>query len=523
MFKKKFILLFQNVESNVKNNFSHYFCSMVILIAIITTFVLQNKIVGFEPGYDDLQPKHHGWVSSQGLAIITTATLENHFVGYAVAVKDDQNKINYDYFDRYPVFFSATFNLVLSLFSKLSDKVYVAKQGMNLIFLCTLIMAFLIVDKLTKNKPLSLTVVLLTFSNPFLLFYKDMVHFDQPALFGCLLLIYAIVIYKIDGKKNLLYISTFVAIGMGRGYASYPILILWVGFETIMILKSKDFDWNVKLKTLIRHPSFLLLMIGIIWGASLLSYNIIVEANKREIPILQTSILLSAQKRLSLNPEFNLENEPIINWQDFSISQVNRIIQWSFPITKVNFEFFGNSILLVLMIIIMGIFIWKQATEKRIIYLIIILFGFAWLIPLRNLAAFHDYTAMYYIGIPLIFFLSLLSFLNPSQKASYFLLIVGLLIYISAIVQVKHLHESRAGNANQYTYDFMQIDQEIIGTGNNIYLKNDIPHAPYVALFYLPGQYLSPIELADYVISPNRDYGPDNLTPHNHIMFLFKK
>ena len=63
---------------------------------------------------------------------------------------------------------------------------------MNLIFLGTLILAFLIIDKLIKNKPLALTVVFLAFSNPFLLFYKDMVHFDQPASVGFLLLIYAI-------------------------------------------------------------------------------------------------------------------------------------------------------------------------------------------------------------------------------------------------------------------------------------------------------------------------------------------
>ena len=53
-------------------------------------------------------------------------------------------------------------------------------------------------------------------------------------------------------------------------------------------------------------------------------------------------------------------------------------------------------------------------------------------------------------------------------------------------------------------------------------MKNVVPYAPYVPVFYLPGQYISPIEVADYVISENRNYGPDNLTPQNHIMFLFK-
>ena len=512
----------QCIRDKVKNDRSFVICVLTILIVCGSTFALQNKIVGFEPGYDALQPKHHGWVSSQGLAIMTTATLENHFVGYAVAMKDSQDNPLYDYFDRYPIFFSATFNRLISLFNKLSDKVYAAKQGMNLIFLATLIMAFLILDKLTGNKLLALSVALLTFANPFLLFYKDMVHFDQPALFGCFLLIYAMVVYKLDGKKILLIISTFVAIGLGRGYASYPILMLLVGFEAILILKSRNLNLKNKLLTILKQPSFLLLVFGIIWGASLLSYNIVMEAKKRDISISKTSIVDSSQRRLSLNPEFNQANEGIINWQEFTVSEVNRIIQWAFPYNKVNLEFLGNSILLILMLIIIGIFIFLQTTEKRIIYLIIILFGFGWLIPLRNLAAFHDYTTMYYVGIPLIFFLALFSFIKLPGKLSYLLLVVALAIYLNALVQVKHLHESIAGSANQYTYDFMQIDEKIVGTGNNIFMKNVVPYAPYVPVFYLPGQYISPIEVADYVISENRNYGPDNLTPQNHIMFLFK-
>jgi hypothetical protein len=519
----KFSSLSHSLGDVLKNNFSNTLCCLVIIIAILATFILQNKIVGFEPGYDELQPKHHGWVSSQGLSIISTATLENHFVGYAVAEKDTANNVLYDYFDRYPVFFSATFNRVLSFFPRLSDQVYVAKQGMNLIFLCTLVMAFLLLLKLTGNSLLSLAAVLLTFSNPFLLFYKDMVHFDQPALFGCLLLIYAIALYKLDGKKKLLYISTFVAIGLGRGYASYPILMMWLAIESFLVLRSKTPDLKSRLKSILNLPAFFLLILGIIWGASLLSYNIVVEANKRDIPILQTSILDSAQRRLSLSPEFNQANEGIINWQDFTISEINRIIQWSYPVNRVNFDFLGNTLLLGVMFLVTGFFIRKQTLEKRIIYLLIILFGFAWLFPLRNLAAFHDYTTMYYIGIPLVFYLAVFTFFTSSPKISFALLAIATVIYLSAIIQVKHLHESIAGNANLYTYDFMQIDAQILGQGNNVYLKNDVPYAPYAPVFYLKDQFVSPLEVADYVISNNRTYGPDNLTPHNHIMFLFKK
>ncbi|HUF00035.1 MAG TPA: hypothetical protein VMN99_12330, partial [Anaerolineales bacterium] len=226
-------------KSDSENNFSQIFSVIVLLIVIVVTLVFENRVTGLEPGYDDAQPKHHGWVTANTLAIISKATPRNYFVGYALAFRDDENRATYEYFDRYPVFFSALFNRALSLTGNLADKLYLAKQIMNLIFLGTLILAFLIVDKLIKNKPLALTVVLLAFSNPYLLWYKDMVHFDQPALLGFLLLIYAIALYKLDGVRLPLYIATFIAIGSGRGYASYSILFLWLALEIFLILKGK--------------------------------------------------------------------------------------------------------------------------------------------------------------------------------------------------------------------------------------------------------------------------------------------
>ena len=510
-------------KSYLENTFSQILYVVVLSVIVIATFVLENRIVGWEPGYDDAQPKHHGWVSANTLAIISKATPENYFVGYALAFKDDQNRAYYDYFDRYPVFFSALFNRVLTLSNNLAEQFYLAKQVMNLIFVCTLILAFLIIDKLIANKPLALTTVLLVFSNPYLLWYKDMVHFDQPALLGFLLLIYTIGLYKLDGLKTPLYISTFVAIGLGRGYASYSILFLWLIFEAFLILKTRTLNFREKLNSIVRHPSFFLLVIALIWGASLLSYNILAEARKRDVSILQTSILRSARYRLSLNSEFNLQNEGVINWRTFTEDQIERIVQWTFPLKGMNFGNWGNSLILAVIFLAIGIMIWNQHLEKRIIYLILILSGFGWLIPLRNLSAFHDYTAMYYIGISLVFFLSIFTFLTPSKRIEYVLVVLTLVLYVSALVQVRAWHEERAGKANLYTYDFVRILEKIDGTGRNINMPEMIPYGPFTPGFYLSQHYLTSREIADYVVTRNRRYPAKNLTPENKLIFLFEK
>jgi hypothetical protein len=523
MAKENSTSFFPVVKNYEKNNLSQILCFIIISIVVLTTFLFQGNVIGLEGGFDDQQPNHHGWVTANTLAIISKATPENFFVGYALTSRDDQNKIHYEYFDRYPVFFSATFNRILSLCNTLAEKMYLARQIMNFIFLGILILAFLILDKLTGNKPLSLTIALVAFSNPFFLWYKDMVHFDQPALFGFLLLIYALALYKLERRKTPLFIVTFVAIGLGRGYASYSILMLWLAFEAFLILKNKGMDFKEKFKSIFKHPSFFLLIIAIAWGGSLLTYNVIIEAHTRDVSILQTSILQSARYRLSLNPEFNQENEEVVNWPDFAESQVNRIIQWTFPVKGVNFGFLGNLLLLMVMFAVMGIIIRRQTVEKRMIYLILMLSGFVWLFPLKNLASFHDYTAMYYIGIPLVFFLSVFTIMRPSKEISYFLLIAGLIFYVTAIVQVRDWHAELAGNENAYVYDFDRILEKIDGTGNNVNMAQVIPYGPFPPGFYLSEQYLSSQKTADYVVSRNKKYSPDNLTPDNEVIFLFKK
>lgn len=513
----------QIIKNYFENNFSLILCYFAIITVIILTFLLQPNVIGIEPRVGSLVSTHHDWVTTHTLAIISKATPENFFVGYALTFIDDQGNVNYQYFDRYPVFFSAIVNQILSLFNTLAEKLYIARQIMNLIFLGTFILAFLILYKLIKNKPLSLAVTLIVFSNPFLLWYKDMVHFDQPALFGFLLLIYAITLYKVDGLKRFLYLFTFIAVGLGRGYASYSILILWLSLESLIILKSSKTGLKEKFVNILKHPSFHLLIIGIAWGSSLLFYNVIIEAYKRDIPIRQTSILQSAQKRFLLNEDFNQENEKSLAWHPFLQGQVTRIIQWSFPFKGINMNIRDEIILLSFIFAVIGIITWKQTPEIRMIFAILTLSGFVWLIPLKGLTAFHEYTSMYYIGVPLVFFLSIFKIVKSFKVVSNILLIAGLLVYISAIFQLKDWHEAVAGNEIMYVYDFDRILEKIDSSGWKVYITDAMPYGPYTPGFFLSEQYLSPQNTADYIISGKRDYLPNNLTPNNEVLFLFKR
>ena len=78
----------------------------------LLVFLSQNRVVGWEPGYNELQPGHHGWVSSHTLAVIAHATPANGFVGYALTSIDRDGRMDYEYFDRYPVFYESSEEVV---------------------------------------------------------------------------------------------------------------------------------------------------------------------------------------------------------------------------------------------------------------------------------------------------------------------------------------------------------------------------------------------------------------------------
>jgi len=510
---------FSKTKDFFKNFFFESLVISVMVLITISTLLFQNRVIGWEKG-------HHGWVSSHGLAIISKANWENHFVGYALSYVDNENNKDYDYFDRYPIFFGALVNAALSLNENLSTKIYTAKQVMNLIYIMTLFISFLIVKRFVE-KIVALAATVLAFSNPMLLYYKDMFHFDQPALFGFLLLMFSILIYKLDGKKRLLYLSAFVSVALGRGYASWAVMALWFLFETISIFRIRDLIFLEKVKQVVRHDSLIIMVIGVIWGTSLLSYNVLIEANKRNVPITRTSILISARKNLSLSEEFNEKNDKLTNWSYFTRVQIRRIIRWTIPVHLQDLIDPINIAIFVLMMLPVAIYIWKETSQKRIVLLIMTLSGFVWLFPMRSMAAPHEYTTMYYLGLSLVFYLSIFSFLKPSRKPASYLLVFTAIIFVTGILNVRdlHLEQARKDNVDQYTYDFMRIKELIEGEGNNIYWANgvkSVKYAPYAPGFYLPDQFISHFGLADYVLSRNRDFLPNNLTPENFKMFLFK-
>ncbi len=488
----------------------------------LIVFLSQNRVVGWEPGYNELQPGHHGWVSSHTLAVIAHATPANGFVGYAEAYITDEGQLEYRYFDRYPVFFSAAMHWLLSLKPRLSTQVYLAKQAMNGIFVLTVVVAYLLLRKLSLTPLRALTACLLAVASPYLIFYKDMVHFDQPALLGMLVLILAIALQKINGQRYVIYGATLLAVGLGRGYASLVVLLVWFALEAIEVLGRRGLSFRQRIGALFTLTAFRALVLGTAWAAWNLTYNIQMEAVKRGVPTLETSIIRSASKRLALDSEFNAANADVLDWRFFISDELIRLVRWSFPIWTYEGSWLVSAGIIGLMLAVIIRFGRTLDPARREILKILTLSGPIWLFGLRNLSAFHDYTAMYFIGIPLAFFASVAALVRLPRLGWTLAAAFSLAVFTARNAQMQNLHREIGGASSAYTHDFMRIAAALPSQGQSIYLDDQVPDAPFAPGFYLPGQYLAPLQFSDYSISRKPRFQKTNLTPENSRLFLFK-
>src|SRR5690606_16153671 len=459
----------------------------------------------------------HGWNSAHALAIMTHAGPENLFVGYALADRTATGHTGYIYFDRYPFFFSAFINRVMSITDNLAHKVWLARQVMNLIFVATLAAAFALIRRLTGHSLLALSITLVTFAGYNFIYYRDMIHYDQPALLGMMLLLYVLAIYKLEQKRRWrwLYVIALVAVSLGRGYASFFVLGLWFAAEAGGLLLERTLSLRQRLTRILTHDAAWVLALALVWAGALLSYNIVVEALRRDVPIAHTSVIESARRRLPFGHEGgrNLttasEDSPP-PWDEFIALQSERLIRWFTPL---NLGWDDGEIAAwaspagALVLAVTAVYILRQPPRVRMIAFLTAAGCAAWLAFMINLTATHEYTIMYGAGLALIFYTAALAWLKRHRFAPALLLVISLTIfgYMHYRVYADNVDEIRSYDI--YTDDYNRILHAIEGSQRSIYhtFPNNcaIENSKcFVLGFYLGDHFITPdYEAADSILT----------------------
>ena len=485
---------------------------LLFLLLIVATVILQPFKVGFEPG-------HHGWVSAHVLSQISHASFANNFLGYTQEIMY-RTGVDYNYFDRYPIIFSGFSHILLSPFwDDLSLYIYMARQWMNVLFLLTAWLVWRLTNKLSSpEKALNLTILII--SSALTIRYKDMIHFDQPAIIGCLLVMNGIADYELSGRKKMLWMGVLIGPLLGRGYA---VIFFLAGWAVVRFIS--EYRKNRLIMPSLKAIPFIILISSIPLPTIMLGANIYSESKIRNVSVLETSIVESAQHRLGFK-EYIRDGKPIknVSWPSYVSTQIGRsldlitpYILYGFHVKNYKEKFLHYSSLLpkaIFQILIFVLFLkffspfWLdlEIVTRRILTTML-LGGVAWLVIMKSLAAFHEYVTLYLFGLTFIVWMFLSDLM---EKKQWNVRKIALAIFISSL-SLNFIRETLVSQkVNWQSTEFQKVRDSIKSSGGKVIYVTDssenffLDGVKYGDSFYLSGFTLTyDRDLADFQVVKN--------------------
>ncbi len=505
------------------------------LFCLLAVIVFATQFTG--PGFGG---GPYGWVSSHGLSIMSRATLANGFVGHARTDLNADGTLDYVYFDRTPVFFSTIVGALISLTDDLILKVWIARQVMNAIYVLTMLLAWCLLRRLGAKPLPALAGVTLTISGYWLLYYRELIHFDHPALAGMLLLLYIIARVKLERRERWrwLTVATLVAVSLGQAPVSLSVLGLWLAFETVSLLWQRERPLWQRWRAIFAHDATRMLLLGVAWILLMTGYNIAQEMARRDVPLEQTSVVNSIQRRLpgagaALAPSDFVGYAPLV---------AERLNRWFMPVNEAVTWGVPHWVPLLAIVFVL-VFSLRQRPALRVPLLLTAFSGLAWIFGMINLTQYHEYTTMHAMGLTLVFWLAVLRPLQRTPVYALVMLLIGLTLFLRSSLQVEEKSQEDFREYALYTEDYNRIRQ-LVGThGQVVYSRhtlhgNIINDPPYVLSFYLGENALTRrVEDAAWAVSSRGEYlaVPTFLpaddreglllyytrTPENRVGFLF--
>ncbi|HUT43135.1 MAG TPA: hypothetical protein VMW95_02270 [Desulfobacterales bacterium] len=463
----------------------------------------------------------------------------------------EDNSIEYDAYNRFPLFpFLLTGAATKIGGSNLALQLYLARQVMNLFLLLALLFAYMTLDRLLQHPLLSVSVVLMTFSSHFILYYHDLVFNDIPALLGCTVVLFLIVKSR-DGIR-LWQAALLAIIAISTGWQAFSVLVVWFLTDLIHVLLNRRKE-RFRFRIFVRKPSFVALAVGIAWGVTVLGLQLLNEWSHVGGSFAKIPSMLSLLKRTGLGGYDRLSSLPGADWGNFLLTQARRIwlmilpfdVPYSIPISGIIKDIFtqgsvavnrhindwriaaalvGLSGLFLALLVRVGVSIRRSLIDWRIAA-VLGLSGLVWALSMRRFVAFHDFQSIFYIGLPLILYLVL--FLQSKMLRNAVIataLAIGTTLLFAFCAYQDGIAKSLERIAHEPRFKEFQVITEQLPSGVTVFVDGDhrmMGMAFRELDFYLIDTKRASKAKADFVVSPNRNYNAQRLT-NNKLMNLFR-
>ena len=528
----------------------------LLLLALSTVFLFGNNRGHF------YRPIQHDECTSQHLAQAVNLSPQHNFLPFLSKRLNTDGEPSYVIYERWPIGSYVLAKLATLPFrDDLSAQIYAVRVLMLFFYSGSVLLAYTSFTGLV-GRWVALIATLTTFSSHYSLYYNDMYAPDAgPGLFGFMLTFHGMVIFAQERRFWQLLVKACVALLLC--WQVYALLFSFIVFGLVrdIIKVRRSFSISPcgipdQLKrygsTLLAGRYSALAIVTLFFGSVILLFNIANAyfALNEEVDLLHLPLFYSLDDRLFGGSVYlDADSYKHLKWDIFLLNEFYRIGRMALPVILSPFEnkHVGNEsdVLLAILgglglaICLLGIIF----SPHKLLLGTFVVSGFCWTLPLRYHTISHDFTALFYLGVPLIFlsfiFLYIQKFLGQHFISTCALASLFLFILSSAEMAGPAQNSSRSLIEAQELKDFETI-RKIVREGV-VYIPrygtgSQLGRAQMLIRFFLAGSTVEfetftfwprdlggQRQLAEFLILRTRNESPALLTPENRQIFLYDR
>ena len=360
--------------------------------------------------------------------------------------------------------------------------------SMWLLFAGTAALAHLSLCRLVSSKWTALAATVLAFSSYCCLYYNALLSASAAvALFGVMLTFHGMVVFVQEGHFRQLMVKAVIALLLGGQVLVLllPFLVLGLANELSKMRLGETVDSPAPVSMALRRYLILGLAV-LLTGAFTTGFNAINKSDTVEGAQTKMTLPIARliQTRTVANEEFKSNPARVMSWPRFLNKQLQLIGGMAFPYTLPGYvralskdsaapaATRGTVIgLIALGVCLLGIAFGGSGGHK-ILWASLALSGLLWMLSMRYAAIFHYSGALFYIGIPLVFFSLAIEYLH---RVSDHRLVPDVCVAATVLFLLSGLQMSRegrldrfvlnaepiAGGTGSYSYDVYLIDNKL--------------------------------------------------------------
>ncbi len=395
--------------------------TLLLLLALSTVF-----LCSFDKGYF-YHTRNHDRNSLQSLVIAENLSPHHHFRLFMGLRPGSGDAPAYEMYSRFPVGGYALIKLAILPFGNdLSARILAARMLMLLLFSAAALLAFHSLARITSHRWTALAATLAAFSSYYMLSYSDAVSTEMSMdLFAVMLVFHGMVVFVQEGRFRQLLARTCVALLLGWHVYAFllPFLILGLASEAMGAWKDGTAvrpRVRSAAAAVLRSRYMALGVFALLFGAAVLGFNLANEytAFGGETRVTELPSVQSMLERVGLDQPFKTHEW----WLRFLREQFFRVCVASVPSMLTDPgggwpEWFSSvpllprSLLLLLLVAVASTTVvclarLLLARRHRMLLATLALSGFFWALPMRHnvVLHFHDHEALFYVGVPLMFY-----------------------------------------------------------------------------------------------------------------------